>query len=187
MTLALIAAIWIGGQQASVFILPKDMLRLDRLNSGFIEGIDFLRFFSATGIGTIWFHNIRAIVLATVMGLFTFGVFGVILLMLPFILIGYFMLSVAAVGVQPVTFFTALVLPHGILEIPAVILTGAAILRIGATLASPARGRTIGEAWLAAIADWSKIMLGLVLPLLLGAAILEILVTPRLALWMLGG
>ena len=176
-----------GGEQSKTFILPENLLNLDRLDKGWIEGIDFFRFFSISGIGTVWLHNIRAILLATVLGLFTFGVLGVIVMMLPIMLIGYFMMSMATVGLQPVTFFTALILPHGILEIPAIILAGAAILRIGATLASPARGRTIGEAWLAAVADWTKIMVGVVLPLLLGAAILEVLVTPRLAVWLLGG
>ncbi|HEY5670193.1 MAG TPA: stage II sporulation protein M, partial [Anaerolineales bacterium] len=70
---------------------------------------------------------------------------------------------------------------------PAIILAGASILRLGATLAAPSQGETIGEAWLRSLADWAKIMLGLVIPLLLGAAILEVLVTPRLAIWMFGG
>jgi len=35
--------------------------------------------------------------------------------------------------------------------------------------------------------DWAKVMIGLVLPLLLGAAILEVLVTPRIASWIFGG
>ncbi|HSF83184.1 MAG TPA: stage II sporulation protein M [Anaerolineales bacterium] len=187
MVLALVVGLWLGGQQSKVFILPENLLKLDRLDDGFIEGIDFLRFFSVTGIATIWLHNIRAVLLATLFGLFTFGVFGLIILMLPFMLIGYFMMSMATVGIQPLNFFIALVLPHGVLEIPAIILAGASVLRIGATLASPARGRTIGEAWLVAIADWSKVMVGLVIPLLFGAAILEVFVTPRLAVWLLGG
>jgi uncharacterized membrane protein SpoIIM required for sporulation len=72
------------------------------------------------------------------------------------------------------------------LEIPALALAGAAILRIGATLAAPAEHMTIGEAWLRAVADWAKILLGLVLPLLLGAAAIEVLLTPRLAVLLLG-
>jgi uncharacterized membrane protein SpoIIM required for sporulation len=77
-------------------------------------------------------------------------------------------------------------LPHGILEIPAILLVGAAILRLGGTLTTPARGKTIGEAWLFALADWTRVTVALVLPLLLGAAALEVLVTPRLALMVLG-
>jgi uncharacterized membrane protein SpoIIM required for sporulation len=84
-------------------------------------------------------------------------------------------------------FLLAFVVPHSILEIPAIILAGAAIFRLGAAIASPSRGKTIGESWLAAMVDWAKIMVGLVLPLLLGAAILEVVVTPRIASWIFGG
>ncbi|MCK5430114.1 MAG: hypothetical protein KAI94_11615, partial [Anaerolineales bacterium] len=68
-----------------------------------------------------------------------------------------------------------------------IILAGAAVLRLGATLAAPASGRTIGETWLLSLSDWTKIMVGLVLPLLLGAAAIEIYITPRLAVLILGG
>jgi uncharacterized membrane protein SpoIIM required for sporulation len=80
------------------------------------------------------------------------------------------------------TFLAAFILPHGILEIPAIILAGGALLRVGATLTSPAGGRTMGEALLQSLADWFKIMVALVLPMLLVAAVLEIFVTPKVAI-----
>jgi uncharacterized membrane protein SpoIIM required for sporulation len=83
-------------------------------------------------------------------------------------------------------FLTAFLIPHGLLEMPAILLSGAVILRLGATFAAPAKGKSISEAWLSALADWLKIMLVFVLPLLLGAAALEVWVTPRLALALLG-
>jgi uncharacterized membrane protein SpoIIM required for sporulation len=109
----------------------------------------------------------------------------VIVLMLPLMIVGYFMANMATVGIHPATFFTILVLPHGILEIPAIALAGAAILRLGATFAAPTHGQAIGEAWLRALAAWTRVMVGLVIPLLLGAAILEVLLTPRLVFWFL--
>ena len=186
-TLTLLAGVWIGTRQASIFVLPPETLNLQNIDQGFLEGLDSIPFFSAAGIGTIWWHNLRVILLATVLGIFSFGVLAVIILMLPFILIGYFMASVAGIGLHPLTFLVALVLPHGLLEIPAIILAGAAVLRLGATLAAPASGRTIGETWLLSLSDWTKIMVGLVLPLLLGAAAIEIYITPRLAVLILGG
>ena len=186
-TLTLLAGVWIGTRQASIFVLPPETLNLQNIDQGFLEGLDSIPFFSAAGIGTIWWHNLRVILLATVLGIFSFGVLAAIILMLPFILIGYFMASVAGIGLHPLTFLVALVLPHGLLEIPAIILAGAAVLRLGATLAAPASGRTIGETWLLSLSDWTKIMVGLVLPLLLGAAAIEIYITPRLAVLILGG
>jgi uncharacterized membrane protein SpoIIM required for sporulation/ABC-type transport system involved in multi-copper enzyme maturation permease subunit len=187
MTLAFVAALLVGASQAKVFVLPPELLNWKNLDQGFLQGLESMRFFSVSGVGTVWLHNLRAIALATLFGIFSFGVLGVLVLMLPFFMIGYFMASMGSTGLPMTTFLAATVIPHGILEIPAIILAGAAILRLGATLAAPAKDKTIGEAWLAALADWAKVMLSLVLPLLLGAAVLEVLVTPRIAVWLLGG
>jgi uncharacterized membrane protein SpoIIM required for sporulation len=140
-----------------------------------------VHFFESNTVPVVWFHNLRTILLATLMGSFSFGALAVVILLIPFFLIGFFTAMMSGVGLSPWLFLTAFVLPHGILEIPAIILAGAAILRLGASLAAPARGRGIGEAWLEAFGDWTRIMVGLVIPLLLGAAILEVLVTPTIA------
>jgi uncharacterized membrane protein SpoIIM required for sporulation len=187
MTVALFTGVGVGASQARVYVLPADLINLQNLDEGFIDGFSAVQFFSASGVITVWLHNIRAILIASILGVISFGVLGIIVLMLPLFLIGYFMASMATVGLSPLTFLTALVLPHGILEIPAIIIAGAAILRLGATLAAPANGSTVGEAWLQSFADWAKVMIGLVIPLLLGAAALEVLVTPRLAIRILGG
>jgi len=56
---------------------------------------------------------------------------------------------------------------------------------MGATLTAPAEGKTIGEAWIGTLARWAKIMLGLVIPLFLIAALIEVFLTPRVAMWIL--
>ena len=185
--LALVVGIWVGTTQAKVFVFPAELLQLDSFDGGAFQGPDVIRFYSVTSVGSVWLHNIRAIVLASLLGLFSFGVLGMIMLMLPLALVGYFMASLTSVGMSPALFFGSFVLPHGILEIPAIILAGGAILRLGATLATPSHGQTIGEALLSSLADWFRVMVGLVLPLLLGAAILEVYVTPRIVTLVLGG
>jgi stage II sporulation protein M len=188
MILALALGAWAGAGEASILVLPPQILDLKHMNQGFLQGLESLRFFSTSGIAIVWLHNLRAVFLATILGTFSFGVLGIIVLMLPLMLVGYFMASLAHAGLSPLLFLVALVLPHGILEIPAIVVAGAAIFRLGGSLATPAtNGQTIGEAWLRSVADWVKIMLGLVLPLLLGAAFLEVMVTPRLAVLILGG
>jgi len=186
MFVILVGSLLVGVSLAAKFVVPQDILKLSNLNQGFIEGFEAVRFYSVNGVAMIWLHNLRAILLATMFGIFSFGVLGVLILMLPIMMIGYFSATVATIGISPVLFFTAFVLPHGSLEIPAMILAGAAILKMGATLATPAHNQTIGEAWLRSLADWAKIMLGLVLPLLLGAALLEVFVTPRMIVLFLG-
>jgi len=187
MTLLMIAAYWIGSQQANVFVLPVEALNWQHPDQDLIQGFESLRFFSLGGVGSVFGHNLRAIALATVFGLFSFGILGILIMMLPITIIGYLIETMAATGLSPLTLFTALVLPHGVLELPAILLTGAALLRLGAAMAAPAPGKTIGESWLAALAEWAKIMVGLVAPLFLGAAFLEVFVTPRVAIWLLGG
>ena len=66
--------------------------------------VGVVQFFSVSGVLTVWMHNIRAVLLATILGAFSFGVLGIIVLMLPLFLIGYFMASMATVGLSPITF-----------------------------------------------------------------------------------
>lgn len=188
--IALVVGGLVGAQQAQIFVLPTTLMQIDNLQDGFvggIEGFESLHFFSVESIPLIWMHNLRVILLASVLGLFTFGVMGIIVLMLPFMIIGFFIVTAARAGISPPLFFGAFILPHGILEIPAIAIAGAAILRLGATLSTPAEGQPIGEALLRSLAVWLKTILLLVLPLLLGAAALEVFVTPAVVLKLLGG
>lgn len=183
----LIGGVVLGASLADEFVIPPELINDDTLQNGGIAGIQELRFYDDNSIAMVWMNNLRTILLATFAGLLSFGVLALIVMVVPIAFIGFFAATTASAGLSPLLFLLAFVLPHGILEIPAIIIAGAAILRLGATIASPAPGRTIGEAWLGAAADWAKVMVGLVLPLLLGAAALEVLITPRIAGWLFGG
>jgi uncharacterized membrane protein SpoIIM required for sporulation len=185
MILLLIASVWLGTVQAQEFRLPPEALSFQDFQDGSVEQLQFVSLFSTSGILTIWFHNFRAIVLAMLLGLFSFGVFGLITLLLAPMLVGYLIATVAAGGLSPGLFFAAFILPHGLFEIPAILIAGAAILKMGASLATPAQGKSIGEAWLRSFANWVKIMVAVVLPLLLIAATVEALITPHIAVWFL--
>ena len=179
----------IGIALAQVFVFPIESLNLDNLQQGIsadIEGIGVIQFFSVEGIFTVWLHNIQTIILATFFGIFSFGVLGILLMMLPFTVIGYLTAAIGGLGISPWLFFSATVLPHGVLEIPAIVLAGAAILKLGATLSAPAPGYTISEALLRSLADWARVMIALVIPLFFGAAVLEIFVTPQAVMYLLG-
>ncbi len=183
--LVLLLGVYVGANQAQRFVLPAEYLQ-QYWNSGeLVSRLGSLQLLPTYTIGLVWFQNLRAILLASIGGFFTFGVLGMLVLMLPFALIGYFMVSLTQVGIAPWLFLGAFILPHAILEVPAILLAGGAILRMGASFAAPARGQTVGEAWLKALADWAKVMIGLVMPLLLGAAMIEMFITPRLAVWLM--
>ncbi len=187
MGLLLIAGLVIGASEVRALSLPQGLYTRKELYDNFRQGMQSMPFFSAETVPLLWYHNIQAIALATLLGIVSFGVLGALVIMLPLIIIGFMAWAIAGSGISPWLFMTGLVLPHGVLEIPALVIAGAAILRLGGTLVAASPGKTIGEAWLSALADWVKVMLVLVIPLLLGAAILEVFVTPRMALMILGG
>jgi uncharacterized membrane protein SpoIIM required for sporulation len=186
MVFVLVGAIAIGANLAGRFVIPPELIDPGTLQRGNLEGLPSIRFFDVGGIPLVWYHNLQAIVLATILGIFSYGVLGVLILMLPLTVVGYITAASAGAGISPLVIVLSLVAPHGVLEIPAIILAGAAILRLGAVLAAPSPGRTIGEAWLHGLADWAKVIVGVVLPLLLGAAVLEVLLTPKIALLVFG-
>lgn len=131
---------------------------------------------------TIWGHNLRAIVVILLLGLFSFSVLGVSVYLLNMGIIGAVLALIRAMGGSPLKVGVYGILPHGVFEIPALILASAAILYIGIMLVTPRPQRTLGEVLIEAIADWTKIGIGLVLPLLTIAAIVETWVTPVLLL-----
>jgi uncharacterized membrane protein SpoIIM required for sporulation len=128
----------------------------------------------------IWGHNLQAILVMLLAGLFSFGVLGVLVYLLNMGIVGAALALIGVVGGSPLKMGVFGILPHGIFEIPALILASAAILYIGITLVTPRPQRTLGEVLIEAIADWTKVGMGLVLPLLTIAAIIETWVTPAL-------
>ena len=178
MAAALLAAAVLGYRYAAVYKLPLVASDLGGVASNFNRNLAQLGFVSAGGAAWVFFTNLRALVLATALGVFSFGVLGVVLLMVPLGLAGFFAGQVALIGLSPLQFFVAFILPHGLFEITAAVLEGAAILRLGGSVIAPPSGKTLSEGWLMALADWAKISLALVVPLLLLAALAEVFITP---------
>jgi uncharacterized membrane protein SpoIIM required for sporulation len=119
-------------------------------------------------------------------GVFTFGVLGVLVFALPWGIVGYLAVQFSLAGESPFTFLLAAVIPHASLELPALLLAFAAGLRWHAATIAPPPERTLSEAFLMHAADFMRILLGLVLPLLLAAAFVEAYVTPIVLLHIYG-
>lgn len=175
---ALLLAVLLGYHYSTVYRLPLPAGNLAGVAANFNGNLAQLGFVSAGGAAWVFFTNLRALALATLLGVFSFGVLGLVLLMVPLGLTGYFAGQVTLIGLSPLAFFVAFILPHGVFEITAAVLEGAAILRLGGSVISPPTGKTLSEGWLMALADWAKISLALVLPLLLVAALVEVFITP---------
>lgn len=187
MALALVAGWIIGWNLSGDFTLPAEALQLERLQEGMLEGM--LGFGMLSGRGWLWVFgtNLRALALSAVLGVFSVGVIATVLLMAPVGIIGYAAGNLMLAGQNVGLFLTALVLPHAVLEIPATLLAGGSIIHLGATLISPPKNKSLGESWLQAFAEWARINLGLVVPFLVGAAALEVFLTPVVALRLLAG
>ena len=128
----------------------------------------------------IFSHNLRAVGLIFLAGLVSFSVLGMLAYLINLGTFGVVLGIFQLLGYSPVKLVLYGILPHGVFEIPALLLASAAMLRIGVVLVTPQTGRSLGEVVLELLADWAKIAVGLVLPLLLVAAIIETFVTPVL-------
>jgi uncharacterized membrane protein SpoIIM required for sporulation/ABC-type transport system involved in multi-copper enzyme maturation permease subunit len=128
----------------------------------------------------LFLHNARTTLVFLLMGLVSFGTLGLTLSMVNFALVGGVLGAAQLVGFSPLLTFSVGVLPHGMFELTAVILATAAMLRVGALLVSPNTDKSLGETFLLSLADWFRVFVGLVVPLLAVAAVIEIYVTPVL-------
>jgi stage II sporulation protein M len=130
----------------------------------------------------IFGNNIRAVFIIALLGLVSFGTLGMLAYIINASLIGGVLGIFKAFGFSPLLLLAAGILPHGIFELPALIISSAAVLHIGVMVVTPEVRKTLGETLIEGIADWAKINLGLVIPLLLIAAAIETWITPGLLL-----
>lgn len=170
------AGMWAEGQAN----ISLKQLPLEQIN-GHLRNLIFLwPMFDISPVLVIWWQNSRVLLTAMLLGLFSFGILGNLPLILSMGVVGFVYNLLVQSGV-PAMFFAAMVLPHGIIEIPAAVLGTAAVLQAGAVLATPTPGKTVSEVTLESLADWARVMTGLIIPMLLLAAIIEAWVTPSIA------
>lgn len=165
---------WLLSQQ---YPLPSGFISLEVPENAF-EEIPNVGFLPSFNVASILFHNLRVLVLEASLGLFSFGTMAVVLLMVPQAIIGFFAGQVPMMGASPWVFLATFILPHGIVELPAAIIATAMALRLGATVISPPSGMPLAQGILLSLADFLKVFVFLVIPLLGIAAMLEVWLTP---------
>jgi uncharacterized membrane protein SpoIIM required for sporulation len=182
-----IGVVVIGFTLAERYPLPPQILQLDQVSEESftdLPSMDWFPSFTPWGVLT---QNVRSLLAAALLAVFSFGTLAITLLMAPLAIIFFFVAQVARLGYNPLLFFAAFVLPHGLLELPAASIATALAVRMGAAFMSPAQGMTVGEGWLRAVADFIKVFVALILPLLALAAVVEIYVTPKVVIRAFGG
>lgn len=137
---------------------------------------------SVTGI---FFHNLRTVLIAGVLSLFTFGAAGLLMAVLSSAAVGFLAGQAGIAGADVPTFLFALVAPHGVLEVPAIILASALNVWLGMCLMTIPKDRTLGQGLMVAMVNWVK-GAAVFIPLLLLAAVVEAKITPLVAMTVYG-
>jgi uncharacterized membrane protein SpoIIM required for sporulation len=185
--LVVVGAFLIGWHYADVYRLPPLALNLKSLTLEQFAQPTTLGFMPAIRTDSIFAHNVQSLLTATVLAIFSFGSLAVILLATPMAIVGWLVAQSSSLGFSPVLFAVGFFLPHGLFEIPAAVLSTAFSLRIGVTLMAPPYKLDVGTGLLMALADFGKVFVFVVLPLLLVAAFVEANLTPRLIVALFGG
>jgi uncharacterized membrane protein SpoIIM required for sporulation/ABC-type transport system involved in multi-copper enzyme maturation permease subunit len=149
-----------------------DMVKDARQSVGLAQANQHL---SAVGIFS---NNVRATFLIFLSGIVSFSVLGMLTYLINVALIGAVLGIFTLIGYSPFVLFAAGLLPHGIFEIPALMIAAAVVLRMGAVLVTPQTGKSMGQVILELMADWAKVFVGVVIPLLAVAALIEAYITP---------
>lgn len=162
----LIAGIWIGTLADFQLPLDGDTIALEAVSTGNLDTstkqLSFLWIFS---------NNVRVLALGFVLSIMTFGVAAYVVTPIVFIVLGYIGVQMFSAGYGGL-YLTGIV-PHGLVEIPIVLIATAAMFYVGASVTKPEAGTTIGHAWLSAFGGAVKLWLGLILPGLIIAALIE--------------
>lgn len=118
---------------------------------------------------------------SNLVSLFCFGIMAFLVPATEFAKLGYVSAWNIFHGVNPWTFALANILPHGVIELPALILSAALGIRLGASVLYSPRGFTIGQNILWSLANFAKVFVFVLLPLFLLSGVIEGFVTPLLA------
>lgn len=179
---ALVAGVVIGQFSEFQLALPQGVSNQEIAeNLSVTTGL----FFGDRPVMAIFSNNFRILLGALLTGLFSFGVAALILTPTVYLVVGYVFVQIAKAGYD-LTFFVPAILTHGIVEIPVIVLATAAAVRLGAVVTRQVPGSTVGHAWTVALGDALKIFIGLVIPGLLLAAVIEAYVTPLVVRALLG-
>lgn len=181
-----VAAATLGTVFAQRFPIPPDTFGLEAISTDTFDRVQSIQFLPTISTSAIFFNNLRVIVLAGIISIFSFGSLTLILTVINAGLVSFLIAQVVQLNYNPWTFVGAFILPHGIFEIPAILIGMAFALRIGAALISPPRGLDIGQALLLTTANFIKILIFVVVPLLLLAGYIEANITPQIVLAVYG-
>lgn len=143
---------------------------------------------SALGVINIQFivwQNLQVFAMAFVLGLFSFGVLNLVIISVTFGVIGYIIGLTLGAGYSPL-FLLISIGTHGWLEIPIILLAGGSAFALGASISKPIAGTTVGHTWTVYLGVALRLYVGVIVPGLIIAALIETTLTVELLLRYLG-
>lgn len=180
--LTTLVALILGASLARQYPIPPEIFPLENLTPEAFDNLHQLQFLPRIATLPIFLNNLRVLVLAAVVSVFSFGALALALTLVNMGVVGFIVAQIVQLGYNPWLFMAAFILPHGLIEIPAILLGMTFALRIGAALISPPQGLDIGQALLLTGANFTKVLIFLIIPMLLLAAFIEANVTPQIVL-----
>lgn len=159
-------------------LTPERIDRIRTLVSQNITKLDELD--SMLPAPLLFLHNARTTVIFLLLGLVSFATLGITLMLVNMGLVGAVLGGASLIGYSPLLMFASGILPHGIFELTAIFLAAAAMFKVGAQLVTPQTEKSLGEVLLLSLADWLRVFVGVVVPLLAIAAAIEVYITPLL-------
>jgi uncharacterized membrane protein SpoIIM required for sporulation/ABC-type transport system involved in multi-copper enzyme maturation permease subunit len=133
-------------------------------------------------------NNLRVSLLSNLLSLFSLGTFAALVPIIAFAQIGFIITALRAQSgswlqfglFSPLQFVLAYVLPHGIIELPAFLLSAALGIRIGASVLTPPGTFTVGDNIIWTLANFFKVWLLVLAPLVLLGSLVEGFLTPHI-------
>ncbi|MBK8902764.1 MAG: stage II sporulation protein M [Anaerolineaceae bacterium] len=186
LTLAVVGAAVLGIFMARQYPFP-DNLKTQLSGENLLTNLAGLEVYLTALPLFIVGQNVRSVLLQTILGIFTLGVLGVLIFMLPWGIISFIAMQFYMAGESPTQFLLGTVVPHAILELPTLLLIGASALRWQTITFAPLSDRSLSEMFIIRGAEFWRILLGLGVPLLLLAALVEGYVTPQVLRLVYGG
>lgn len=167
--------------------IPSGAFPLQQISASTFERVHRVNFLPEISTSAIFINNLRVLLLAGLVSVFSFGALTLLLTLVNMGLVSFLITEIVLLGYNPWLFVAAFILPHGILEIPAILIGMTFALRMGAALVSPPEGLDVGQGLLLTSANFIKVLILVVIPLLFIAAFIEANITPQIVLAVYAG
>jgi uncharacterized membrane protein SpoIIM required for sporulation len=185
-SLIVLLGVVLGFAYVQLLDLPLNDINADKTSiQGQVEEYNVRSSSNLATVPKIVDQNARMLLGIMLISVFTFGILALVVGAVPFFMLGALLGIMVSGGVSPLLLLIELG-PHDIPEIAAILIATTASFRAGSIIMYPPSDSTVGEAWLRACSDALKVFVGLVIPLLVVSAIVEVAVTPSVINWIFG-